>query len=136
MFNTDRVRDLCLPAFEDSPLPAGSGESSDTRMVEGTSGAVAQKFQLEQTLQVVLARLVRHVLRGDYVDMAELTEENLELELSRGTESDDRKPISLNKLKPVPDILTWARSFCLYAGIVVSAHPSKARDLLAYLAML
>ena len=68
--------------------------------------------------------------------MAELTEENLELELRRATESVDGKPISLNKLKPVPDVLTWARSFCLYAGIVVSAHPSKARDLLAYLATL
>ena len=136
VFNVDRVRDLCLPVFEDSPLPAGSGESSGSRKVEGTSGAVAQKFQLGPTLPVVPARLVRHVLRGDYVDMAELTEENLELELRRATESDDGKPISLNKLKPVPDVLTWARSFCLYAGIVVSAHPSKARDLLAYLATL
>ena len=36
----------------------------------------------------------------------------------------------------MPDALTWARSFCLYTGIVVSAHPSKARDLLAYLATL
>ena len=136
VFNADHVRDLCLPAFEGSPLPAGSGESSSSRKVEGTSGAVAQKFQLGPTLPVVPARLVRRVQRGDYVDMVELTEENLELELRRSIESDDGKPISLNKLKPVPDVLTSARSFCLYAGIVVSAHPSKARDLLAYLATL
>ena len=57
---------------------------------------------------------------GDYVDMAEFTEENLELELRHSTDGDEGKSVSLSKLMPVPDALTWARSFCLYAGIVVS----------------
>ncbi len=70
------------------------------------------------------------------MDMAELTEDNLELELRRSTEGEEGKPTPLSKLKPVADPLTWARSFCLYAGIVVIAHPDKARDLLAYLATL
>ena len=61
---------------------------------------------------------------------------NLELELRRGSEADEGKPLPLHKLNPVPDIVAWACSFCLYAGIVVSAHPSKAKDLWAYLATL
>ena len=74
-------------------------------------------------------------LRGDYIDMAELMEDNLELELRVG-DKDDLKPVPPSKLKAIPDILTWARAFCLYAGIVVSAHPSEAKDLWAYLAAL
>ena len=86
---------------------------------------------------MVPARIVRRVLRGDYVDMAELTEENPELELRRAADGDEAKSaVPLSRLKAVPDVLTWARSFCLYAGIVVSAHPGKARDLWAYLATL
>ena len=86
---------------------------------------------------MVPARIVRRVLRGDYVDMAELTEENLELELWRAADGDEAKSaVPLSRLKAVPDVLTWARSFCLYAGIVVSAHPGKARDLWAYLSTL
>jgi len=114
----------------------GAGELSGFKTAEGASGVVAQKFQLGPTLPVVLARIVRGVLREDYVDMTELTEESLELELRRATEGDEGKPIPFSKLKPVPDVLTWARSFCIYASIVISAHPSKARDLLAYLATL
>ena len=136
VFDASRVRDLGLPPFEDPPLPSGAGETGGGAKTQGTSGPVVQKFQLGPTLPVVPARIVRHVLRGDFVDMAELTEENLELELRRASEGDEGKPVPLHKLKPVPDVLTWARSFCLYTGIVVTSHPSKARDLLAYLATL
>ena len=137
------MRDLGLPVINDDvppsvapvvgPKSAGAGlEPASTK-----KGDVAvQKYQLGPTLPVVPARIVRRVLRGDYVDMAELTEDNLELELRRSTEGEEGKPTPLSKLKPVADPLTWARSFCLYAGIVVSAHPDKARDLLAYLATL
>ena len=71
-------------------------------------------------------------MQGPSWDMAELTEENLELELRRGSEVDEGKPV----LETVPDIMAWARSFCLYTSIVVSAHLSKAKDLWAYLATL
>ena len=67
------------------------------------------------------------------MDMTELTEENLELELRFSKDGNKGKSIPLSKLKPVSDALTWARSFCLYVGIIVSAHPSNAWDLLAYL---
>ena len=107
-----RIRDLSLPSFGD-PLPsveavvepsgskkAGSFlEPSGSKRTEGSS--MVQKFQLGPTLPVVPARIVRRVLRGDYVDMAELTEVNLELELRRSTDSDEVKPIPLNR-RPVP----------------------------------
>ena len=46
MFNADRVRDLCLPAFEDSPLPAGSGESSGSRKVDGIEPEVCSALHI------------------------------------------------------------------------------------------
>ena len=49
------------------------------------------KFQLGGTLPVVPARIVRRIC-GDFIDMAELTEENLELELRRLLEGDEGKP--------------------------------------------
>ena len=137
VFDAGRVRDLGLPSFEDTLGPVGPGEVSGGTKAQGTPSVAAQKFQLGETLPVVPARIVRRVLRGDYVDMAELTEENLELELRRAADGDEAKSaVPLSRLKAVPDVLTWARSFCLYAGIVVSAHPGKARDLWAYLATL
>ena len=83
MFDVGRVMDLGLPSFEDTLGPVGPREVSDGTKAQGTPSVAAQKFQLRETLPVVPARIVRRVLRGDYVDMAELTEENLELELWR-----------------------------------------------------
>ncbi len=69
----------------------GAGpESANTKKGDAT----VQKFQLGPTLPVVPARIVRRVLRGDYVDMVELTEDNLELELRRSTEDEEGKPTS------------------------------------------
>ncbi len=88
------------------------------------------------TVASVPSRLVRRVLCGDYIDMAELSEEHLELELRRSLEGEESKPTSSHKLHPVPDLLTWVRSFCHFAGIVAKAHPDEAVDLWACLAIM
>ena len=79
---------------------------------------------------MVSASMVRSVLKSDFVDMAELSEEHLVETISDG------KPLPPHKLRTVPDILTWARSFCHFAGSVVQDHPDKAVDLWAYLAFM
>ena len=104
--------------------------------VPGFSGSNAPKFQLGETLPVVPARTVRRILRGKFVDMAELSEEHLEFELRRSLEGEEGKPLPASKLRPVPDLLSWAKAFCHFAGIVVPAHPDKAVDLWAYLAIM
>ena len=84
------MRDLGLPSFDDPVGSVGLGEEVGGGRSQGPgSAAVCQKFQLGETLPVVPARIVRRVLRGDFVDMAELTEDNLELELRRGSEADE-----------------------------------------------
>ena len=113
-----RVRDLGLPSFDDSLLPdptvepCGSKkagmhpELTGNKNADGPSGTEAKKFQLGPTLPVVPARIVCRVLRGDYVDMAELTEDSLKLELRHSTDGEEGKSIPLSRLKPVPDELT------------------------------
>ena len=133
------VRDLGLPALDDhvgpqagpvGPVVEASGGSSQS------SGGPAVKFQLGETQPFVPVRIVKRILQGHYVDMAELSEENLGLELRRGSEEEEGKTAPVRRLKEVPSFAAWTRAFCIYAGVVISAHPSKAKDLLAYMAML
>ena len=44
---------------------------------------VEAPFVLSEMLPVVSAKLVRHILRAEYVDMAELFKDNMEAELQR-----------------------------------------------------
>ena len=60
----------------------------------------AGKFQLGETLPVVPSRIVARIHRGDFVDMAELGEEHLELELRRATEGKEGKHMSKGRLRP------------------------------------
>ncbi len=126
------MRDLGLPVIDDDVPPSVApvvGPKSASAGLEPAStkksDVAVQKYQLGPTLPVVPARIMRRVLRGDYVDMAELTDDNLE-ELCRSTEGEEGKPTPLSKLKPVADPLTWARSFSLLrwrALLLLSAVP-------------
>ena len=75
-------------------------------------------------------------MKGDFVDMVELSEEHLEFELRRSVEGENAKPLPPHKLRPVPEIFTWVRYFCHFAAIVMQALPDKAVDLWVYLAFM
>ncbi len=128
--------DFGLPTIASAP---GRAEPAPVKPVKATappSQSPTTKFQLGETLPVVPARIVRRILKGDFVDMAELTEENLELELRHSLEGEESKSVPAHKLRPVGDLLGWVRAFCHFAGIVVRSHPSKAVNLWAYLAII
>ncbi len=134
-FDAGRVRDLSLPTMAENLVSPGGAGSEPGKAIGAPPESPAGKFQLGETLPVVPARIVRRILKGDFVDMAELSEENLEVELRRSLDGEDTKPLPAHKLSPVTDLLGWARAFCHFAGIVVRTHPSKAVDLWAYLAI-
>ena len=114
---------VVLPASVDHTKMGSAGEPGGNPQSEA-----AGIFQLGETLPVLRSRsrIVARILRGDFVDMAELGEEHLELELRRATEGEEGKHTSKGRLRPVPDLLMWAQCFCQYSGVVVTAHPSKA----------
>ncbi len=134
------AKDLGLPTIDataaTTPESAVPGVPKQGEPSKAPELKAPSKFQLGQTLPVVPARIVRRILKGDFVDMAELVEENLELEARRSVEGEETKPLPPHKLRPVADLLGWTKAFCHFAGIVVQAHPSKAVDLWAYLAVI
>ena len=138
----ERVRELSLPSFESESVAGGAG----ARVVEaGHSSGPAEKksteketakFKLGDTLPVVPARLVRRILRGDYVDMSDLMPESMDVEMRRAAGEEEPKASAKASRKVVPDIVTWAQCFSFFAAVVSSEYPEKAKDLWAYQAMM
>ncbi len=76
-FDAGRVRDLSLPTMAENLGSPGGAGSEPGKAITAPPESPAGKFQLGETLPVVPARIVRRILKGDFVDMAELSEENL-----------------------------------------------------------
>ncbi len=75
------VAALGLPKSTDSAKLDAMGDIS--RPVEGAKKAAegaAQKFSMGMTLPIVPARLVKHILSREFVDMGELSQDALRAE--------------------------------------------------------
>ncbi len=84
--------------------------------------------RVSKALPVVPAKLVRHVLCAEYVDMAELLKDNMEAERRRmlaDSGSSQSHFGSRQSRRKIPDILSWLHCFSLYAAVVTSVHPEK-----------
>ena len=94
-----------------SPLPA-SEDGNHGRRDESSP------FIMGDVLSVVPAKLVKKIVRGDFVDIAELLRDNMEVERRRaGWEGEP----SLTRRREVPDILSWLQ--CLaYQALIISKH--------------
>ena len=90
---------------------------------------------MSEALPVVPAKLMKKILRGEFVDMAELLKDNIEMERRRqiaGEGSQGQRP----SRREIPDFLSWLYCFSLYVAVVCSKYPAKAKDLWAYQAMM
>ena len=110
------------PEREQRRKTKGSGEE-----------ATAQPFVLSDGLAPVPAKLVARILRGEFVDMAELLHDNLEAQ-RRGViqESSTISGDIKRGRREIPDLLSWVQCFGTYMAVVTSAQPTKSRELLAY----
>ena len=90
-------------------------------------------FLLSECLPPVPAKLVAKIVKGDYVDMAELLRDNIEAERRRATDS-SAAGLSTSQVhrREVPDFLSWLQCFGVYVGIVATHKPEKLRQLMAY----
>ena len=134
------VRELELPSFESSVGPPaveaeaetpGGGPSVRKREAE----MEAQPFVLSETLPVVPAKLVKKITRGEFVDMAELLKDNIEAERRRLALEGEFSQGHIGQAmcrREVPDLMSWLQCFSLYAAVVASKFPDKARELWAY----
>lgn len=102
---------------------------------ESNSTPVVGPFILCENLPVVPVRLVKRILKGDYIDMAELLKNNMEAERWRAmVEVGAYAPSIQGRVsrREVPDILSWLNCFSMYAAVVCSKYPHKAKELFAY----
>ena len=72
--------------------------------------------------------MVKQILRGEFVDMAELLKDNVEAERRReaGNESSQGHRPSRRE---IPDLQSWLLCFSSYAAVVCQRFPHKAREL-------
>ena len=69
--------------------------------------------------------------------MAELLKDNMERERRRrAAEADSMPSGSMATRREIPYMLSWLHCFSLYAAVICSKYPNKARELWAYQAMM
>ena len=96
------------------------------------SGQVSAGAQLElailgKSLPVVPEKLVKKIVKGDFIDMVDLLRHNLEAEHRRYSQEQGAGQPSYRQSpyykREVPDILSWLTRLSLYAAVI----PSESR---------
>ncbi len=138
---------LHLPSFaEEKEERERSGREPDggTRPWERDRGALQERaaevdssrpFVLGESLPVVPAMLVKRILKGEYIDMAELLRDNVEAERRR-VSGNEGSQVPRSGRRELPDFESWLQCFSSYAALVCQMYPQKARELWAYQAMM
>lgn len=80
-------------------------------------------------------KLVQKIQRGDYVDMAELLRDNMELERRKASRESTLALGIQPSRREVPDLISWVQCFGVYAAVVTAKHPDRILQLLAYQTM-
>lgn len=133
--SAQEVQGLKLAGFQDDPaevtapaVPVKDDKAKDTSEVQ------EGQFVISEALPVVPAKIVKRIKKGEYVDMAELLKDNMEMErrryLTEGR-SNASFPHSQSR-REVPDLLSWLHCFSMWAAVVSAEHPQKVRELWAY----
>ena len=146
----DAIADLNLSSFGHSVEGSADGHKSSEHKSsqqwttgEGGKGDGSEEtapFILGEALPVIPAKLVKKILKGEFVDMADLLKDNLEAERRRYSQENGNNRSSFAQppcyKREVPDMLSWLKCFSLYAAAITSKYPHKARELWAYQALM
>ena len=96
-----------------------------------------QHFIVSGALPVVPAKLVKKILSGEFIHMAELLKDNMEIERRRHpAEGESGSSIGGMGRREIPDLLSWLHCFSLYGAVVCPKYPHKAREFWAYQALI
>ena len=119
-------------AKEQAPTSGGAAggkeQASTRRAIEG----VAKPFILSEGLPPVPAKVVTRILRGEFIDMAELLCDNLEAQ-RRGALQDAPSSTGVSRSRrKVPDLLSRVQCFSIYTAVVAGVFPERVHKLLAY----
>ena len=130
------VEKLRVPVFGGGDEDAGS-EVTDVSTLIPVGGAKEASvssdppFILSEGLPPVPHKLVKKIQKGDYVDMAELLRDNMELGRRQSLEAGLGGGARPSR-REVPDLLSWIACFGMYASVVAQKYPHRVRELWAY----
>ena len=137
------LAELRLPTFGESgdptPPPPLTKPTSEAESGKKAGDAEASPFTLGEGLPPVPAKLVSKIRKGEYVDMAELLRDNMELERRRDLRSAASSALGLippTSRREVPDLLSWIQCFGMYAAVLSNSYPNKVQQLYAYQTMI
>ena len=131
----------------ESPLVAASSGAAPSGLGSGTtpSGATSanesdkyQPFSLGRGFPLIPAKLVQKIQCWQYISMAELLPDNLELarrssESPNNTMSCSSRSVRRRELSHDQNgLLAWSVCFSTFAAILGQKHPGKLKELLAY----
>ena len=89
-------------------------------------------FILNEALPVVPPKLVKRIIKGEYVHTAELLNDNMKAECQQALMESEVSPY-VSQHKPghreVPNMLSWLHCFSLYSAVVCCSHPTRAKQL-------
>ena len=131
---TALVKNLQLPAFVDKLERAGQGDlrvpdtPRVTKLDKPAKVEAPLPFILGEALPVVPAKLVKHILRGEYIDMTELLKDNIEVERRLVLTEESSGP-SRGTLRAIPNLLNWLYCYSLFTAILCSKYPEKSREM-------
>ena len=141
-----KIAGLKLPTFSNSePNPSSKTATQGTpgTKVTADSGKAgnsdATPSTLGEGLPPVPAKLVGKIRRGEYVDMAELLRDNMELQRRRDIRETTTNTFGVTShpnRREVPDLLSWVQCFGMYAAILCDSYPEKVQQLYAYQTMI
>ena len=108
---------------------------------EGVAGKgtelTTRPFLLSEGLPPVPGKLVARILRGNFIDMAELLQDNLEAQRRGALQDTSPASASVSRFcREVLDLLNWVQCFGIYTAVVASAFPERVQKLLAYLTLI
>ena len=120
------------------PVGAALGAPESGGSTDPPAKSDVSSFSLGEGLPPVPAKLVAKILKGDYIDMAELLRDNMEAERRRprAQHAESAGPSGGGNRREVPDLFSWIQCFGMYAAVVTSRHPEKTQQLFAYQTMI
>lgn len=124
------VKRLQLPAFSASLEKAGleivsSKEKTLKFMAESgkmNKSEASPSFILGEALLVVPAKLAKHILKGEYIDIAELLKDNIEAKRRRLASMDKGGGPSRGTRRAIPNLLSCLCCYSLFAAIICSKY--------------
>ena len=123
-----------LEIHQEEDLPVQEVEREQESHITGGRKAKTpdcQPFVFSEGFPPVPAKLVAKIISLEFVDMAELLRDNMEVERRKGVR-EEATNLGKTPRREVPDILSWIQCFGIYVSVMASKYPERVQNMLAY----